>query len=40
LRDSQQALAASVPAFRPYATLNDRDVADCEHDVRSDLAAR
>jgi len=40
LRDSQQALAASVPAFRPYATLDDDDVADCENDVRSDLATR
>jgi len=40
LRDSQQALAASVPEFRPYATLGADDVADCENDVRSDLATR
>ena len=40
LRDAQQALAASVPAFRPYATLRDDDAADCERDVRRDLASR
>lgn len=40
LRDSQQALAASVPEFRPYATLDADDVADCERDIRRDLAAR
>ena len=32
LRESQQALAASVPEFRPYATLQQDDVDDCEHD--------
>lgn len=40
LRGSQQALAASVPAFLPYATLTAEDVAGCERDVRSELAAR
>lgn len=40
LRDSQQALAASVPEFRPYATLDDDDVEDCESDIRNDLATR
>ena len=40
LRASQQALAASVPAFRPFATLRDGDVADCERDLRSELATR
>ncbi len=40
LRDSQQALAANVPEFRPYATLDDDDVADCERDIRNDLATR
>jgi hypothetical protein len=40
LRDSQQALAASVPEFRPYATLDDDDVDDCESDIRRDLATR
>ena len=40
LRDSQQALATSVPEFRPYATLDDDDVEDCESDIRNDLATR
>jgi hypothetical protein len=40
LRDSQQALAASVPEFRPYATLDDEDLEDCENDIRNDLAIR
>ncbi len=40
LRDSQQALAASVPEFRPYATLDEHDVEDCERDIRHDLATR
>jgi hypothetical protein len=40
LRDSQQALVASVPEFRPYATLDADDVENCERDIRKDLAAR
>ena len=40
LRDSQQALATSVPEFRPYATLDEDDVRDCERDVRDELASR
>ena len=40
LRDSQQALAASLPEFKPYATLDDDDVEDCENDVRNELAMR
>ena len=40
LRDSQQALAASLPEFKPYATLGDDDVKDCENDVRNELAMR
>jgi hypothetical protein len=40
LRESQQSLAGTVPAFRPYATLRSEDVASCEADVRRDLAAR
>ena len=40
LRDSQQALAASVPEFRPYATLDNDDVENCERDLRKDMAAR
>ena len=39
LRDSQQALAASMPDFRPYATLDSDDVENCERDIRKDLAA-
>ena len=38
LRASQQQLAASLPEFRPYATLEERDVADCERDVRAEFA--
>jgi hypothetical protein len=40
VRDSQQALAASLAEFRPYATLDDADIADCERDMRSELATR
>jgi hypothetical protein len=40
LRDSQQALAASLPEFKPYATLDADDVEDCENDVRNELAMR
>jgi len=40
LRDSQQALAVSVPEFRPYATLGSDDVENCERDIRKDLATR
>ena len=40
LRDSQQALAASVPEFRPYATLDSDDAENCERDIRKDLASR
>lgn len=39
LRKSQQTLAASVPDFRPYATLEADDVEDCERDVGNELAA-
>lgn len=38
--DSQQRLAASVPQFRPYATLEADDVADCESDIRREFASR
>lgn len=38
--ESQQRLAASVPQFRPYATLEADDVADCENDVRREFASR
>lgn len=40
LRDSQQRLAASLPEFKPYATLQEDDIEDCERDVRSELAMR
>lgn len=40
LRDSQQALAASLPEFKPYATLDGDDIEDCERDVRNELAMR
>lgn len=38
--DSQQQLAASLPQFRPYATLERDDIEDCEHDFSTELAAR
>ena len=37
--DSQQRLAASLPQFRPYATLERDDVADCENNVRREFAS-
>ncbi len=40
LHASQQALAADLPAFRPYATLEGDAVAHCERDVARDLALR
>lgn len=38
--DSQQRLAASLPQFRPYATLEANDVDDCEELVRAEFASR
>lgn len=38
--ESQQRLSASVPQFRPYATLEAADVANCESDVRREFASR
>jgi len=32
---SQQALAAAVPAFQPYATMDASDVEDCRKDIAS-----
>jgi hypothetical protein len=29
---SQQALAAALPAFQPYATMDQTDIDDCRHD--------
>lgn len=38
--DAQQELAASLPQFRPYATLDRHDIEDCENEVRNEFAAR
>ena len=40
LRDSQQRLAADLPQFKPYATLEADDIDDCEADVRNEFAIR
>ena len=40
MMDSQQRLSASVPQFRPYATLEADDVANCEEDFRNEFASR
>jgi len=37
---AQQKLATSLPAFRPYADLEQRDVDDCEADMRQEFASR
>ena len=39
VRDSQQRLAASLPQFQPYATLQQEDIDDCEDEVRRDFAS-
>lgn len=36
---SQQRLAANLPQFRPYATLEQDDIDDCERDVRDEFAS-
>ncbi len=36
---SQQALAASVPQFQPYANLEQTDVESCESELRDEIAA-
>jgi hypothetical protein len=33
MRASQQKLAASLPAFKPYATMTQEDVDDCADDI-------
>lgn len=38
LLESQQALAASVPEFQPYATLERDEVESCETDMRREFA--
>jgi hypothetical protein len=37
---SQQRLSASLPQFRPYATLEADDVANCENEIRNEFASR
>lgn len=39
LRESQQQLASSLPQFQPYATLEPRDIEDCEDDIRNEFAS-
>lgn len=38
LRMAQQQLAADLPAFEPYATLTQKDIDDCQADVRDSFA--
>jgi ribosomal protein L29 len=38
LLESQQRLSASVPQFRPYATLEKDDVDDCANEIRREFA--
>ncbi|GAB2616407.1 YggN family protein [Novilysobacter erysipheiresistens] len=38
VRASQQQLAASLPQFRPYATLEAGDVEDCENLIQQEFA--
>ncbi|RZA22053.1 MAG: hypothetical protein EOP93_01340 [Lysobacteraceae bacterium] len=40
MMDSQQRLSSSLPQFRPYATLEADDVANCENDIRNEFAFR
>ena len=40
MMDSQQRLSASLPQFRPYASLEADDVANCERDLRDEFASR
>ena len=40
MMDSQQRLSSSLPQFRPYATLEADDVANCERDIRNEFASR
>ena len=35
---SQQALAASVPQFQPYANLDQEDIDNCDSELRHDIA--
>ena len=36
---SQQRLASSLPAFQPYANLEQSDIDNCEDEIRSEFAS-
>lgn len=36
LKQLQDTLTASLPAFKPYAVIEDHGMHDCEHDIESD----
>ncbi|MGH8370901.1 MAG: DUF2884 family protein, partial [Gammaproteobacteria bacterium] len=36
LRILQSELTASIPSFKPFAVIEDKDSRDCEHDINSD----
>ncbi|HKV97761.1 MAG TPA: hypothetical protein VJR90_09755 [Gammaproteobacteria bacterium] len=36
LKQLQDSLQASLPAFEPYAVIEAHDAGDCEHDINSD----
>ncbi|QDH69939.1 hypothetical protein [Marilutibacter alkalisoli] len=40
MMQSQQRLAAGLPQFQPYATLEADDVEDCENQIRHEFATR
>ena len=40
LTDCYIRLSATLPAFRPYATLEADDVEDCENEMRREFASR
>jgi hypothetical protein len=40
LMRSQHQLAATLPAFKPYATLEQRDIDECQRDFREEFASR
>jgi hypothetical protein len=39
VRASQQDLAASLPSFKPYATLDQHDIDACEGELRNEFAS-
>lgn len=39
LRETQQELAAQLPEFRPYATLEQSDIEDCSTEAKDTIAA-